>query len=279
MFTALVSVLFLGEGVGVVKAVSIIICISGVFCITQPDFIFENYQLNLPGGADVTYRKQNDTRFSQKESDGVFALNKTVGNLTGHNPPGNDVMNGIKARNDITTGNVAQSRKTKQMTYDYIGYILVTVTGFSTSLTCLFIRGSRVTELTWVIQIIWTLCISLLISVIPMLIFETPTVPKDLMSSLFLTGHIAFSFLATVSYYMAVNVASGVLVSLSYSSGVLFSMLAQYFIVNNIKPGHRNLLEISGAVLVLFASCMNPVYQLITERLETNVKKEMHEEK
>ena len=100
-----------------------------------------------------------------------------------------------------------------------------------------------------------------------MFIFESPNLPDDIYNVLYLTGHVTLSFLATVTYFVALNFASGILVTLNYSSGIVLSMLSQYFIVYKIHSGHRNLLEIGGAVLVLSATCMNPVYQLVSERL------------
>ena len=43
--TVVVCALFLKEIIGVVKFVSVIVCILGIFCITQPEFVFKNVNL------------------------------------------------------------------------------------------------------------------------------------------------------------------------------------------------------------------------------------------
>ena len=150
---------------------------------------------------------------------------------------------------------------------EYIGYTLVIVYGISQALTVFLIRGTSIIEVTYDIQLLWSHMVGFLVSLLLMFIFESPTLPEDIYNVFYLSGHVAFSFLATVTYFVALNFASGILVTLNYSSGIVLSMLSQYFIVYKIHSGHRNLLEIGGAVLVLSATCMNPVYLLVSERL------------
>ena len=151
--------------------------------------------------------------------------------------------------------------------HEYIGYSLVIVYGLSQALTVFLIRGTSIIQLSYDIQLLWSHMIGFLVSLLLMFIFESPTLPDDIYNGLFITGHVTLSFLATVTYFVALNFASGILVTLYYSFGIVLSMLSQYFIVYKIYSGHRNLLEIGGAVLVLSATCMNPVYQLVSERL------------
>ena len=93
-----------------------------------------------------------------------------------------------------------------------------------------------------------------MISVVLIIIVKTPTLPTNRYNCLYLTGHVSFSFFATVLYFVALNFGSGVLVTLNYSSAIVLSMLSQYIIVYDIQPGHRNAVEITGAALVLMVT-------------------------
>ena len=56
----------------------------------------------------------------------------------------------------------------------FVGYILVTLYGLNQSTTIYLIRGTAVATVTNEVQLIWTHCLALLVSLILMLIFEQP---------------------------------------------------------------------------------------------------------
>ena len=162
-----------------------------------------------------------------------------------------------------STSNIIPSRSSR---HEFIGYILVSISGFCSAATVLMIRGTKVKEVTSDVQVIYGHLFGFFISAFLMGVLEKPTLPSDALGMLYLVGHVIFSFSGTVCFYVALNMASGVLVALSYTTSIVFSMVAQYFILQDIQPGHRNLLEICGALLVLISACMNPVHQLVIEK-------------
>ena len=239
------SAIFLKERIGVVKVLAIILSIVGVVFITQPDFIFRKIQ-------------QEGFSFQNKT---WLQYDVTVNNES--------FQSGPMVNESNTTATSPDTSKY------YIGYILVTVCGFSGAGSVLFIRGmSSTDEVTSDVQVIGTHLIGFTISAILMGILEKPKLPVDLNGCMYLTGHVVFSFLGTLCFYLAVNVASGVLVVLAYTPAIAFSMIVQYFITFNIQPGHRNVLEICGAILVFVAACMNPVHQIVTEKKNKNKNEE-----
>ena len=82
--------------------------------------------------------------------------------------------------------------KRKGLSDSYQGYILVVVVGVSAAFTTLLLRGTKVHEVTCDIQLVWTHCLGVSISIILMGIMEKPELPQDLYLSL--AGHI-FSIL------------------------------------------------------------------------------------
>ena len=228
--------------------------------MTQPEFIFKNINL---GSFDEPQVKQNGM---ESVNDHNSTLNET--NVDGGMCDLNSTMLQNKTQLENTTcKSIFVMEKLKDTEQDYIGYILITAYGLSQGLTIYLIRGTTINDASYDVQLLWSHVVGFLVSLVLMLIFETPTLPNNIYNALYLTGHVIFSFLATVTYFIALNFASGVLVTLNYSFGIVLSMLSQYFIVRNVHSGHRNLMEIGGALLVLLAACINPVHYLIKEKL------------
>ena len=146
----------------------------------------------------------------------------------------------------------------------YIGYIMVLITGLSSAGPILIVRGTRIKDVPSDTQVIYGHFLGFIVSAVLMGCLEKPVLPHNINASLYLSGHIFFTLLGTVSFYAAINIASGVLVALAYTSVIVFSMAAQYAFMENIQPGHRNILEICGAILVLISASMNPLHQLFT---------------
>ena len=260
--TVVVSALFLKERIGVVKFVSVIICIIGIFCITQPEFVFKNVNLKSFGDLQDNEEEEYDN-FNNRSKTELYDIQcaLTIRSLSYE----------VQIEKRRICANLNKSMETPNLitgSHEYIGYTLVIVNGLSQAFKVFLIRGTSIIEVTYDIQLLWSHLIGFLVSLLLMFIFESPNLPDDIYNVLYLTGHVTLSFLATVTYFVALNYfASGILVTLNYSSGIVLSMSSQYFIVYKIHSGHRNLLEIGGAVLVLPATCMNPVYQLVSERL------------
>ena len=245
IFTAVVSSVFLKEKIGVIKALSIILSIVGVVFVTQPDFIFPKLQPE-----DFSFQNQTSLEYDA-----------TVNNEL--------IQSGSKINESNATVNSPDTSK------HYIGYILVTLSGLSCSSSVLFIRSMSSTgEVTSDVQVIATHVIGFVISAVLMGILEKPKLPVDLNGCLYLTGHVIFSYLGNVCFYVGLNIASGVLVVLAYTPAIVFSMIVQYFITFSIQPGQRNVLEIFGAILVFVAACMNPLHHTVTEKQDKNKNEE-----
>ena len=243
----------------------------GAICLTQPQFLFHNVQLGYFGKEELA--KRNCIEQFQ-----YWMQNNTIQNkMNNGSILGTATMNSrseIYSKGLFINDTLCDQDHLSSQLNTYIGYIMIVLTGLGTAVTTLFVRGTKVGELTCDIQLTWTHCLALCISAILMSILEKPTLPKDMYESLSLAGHVFFSFTATVSYYAALNITSGVLVHLAYAPAVVFSLLSQYLIVSNIKAGHRNVLEIVGVVLVFVAACINPLYHIIRERREQLAKQE-----
>ena len=54
---------------------------------------------------------------------------------------------------------------------------------------------------------------------------ENPVLPHGVDVNLFLLGHVTFTFIGTICFYVALNITSGVLVSFPYISVIVFSAI------------------------------------------------------
>ena len=172
--TVVVWALFLKERIGVVKFVSVIVCIVGIFCITQPEFVFKNV---------------NRQSFDNKDEYDNFNNTTEV----------DDIQCPLTIRNFSYEVQIEKNRKCSNLSksmenlnlitevQEYMGYILVIVYGLSQALTVFLMRGTSIIEVTYDIQLLWYHMIGFLVSLLLMFIFESPTLPDDIYNVLFLT--------------------------------------------------------------------------------------------
>ena len=170
-------------------------------------------------------------------------------------------------KQEFTVPDDNSTQQSGDISKNYLGYILIVTYGLSSASSLLLVRAiSNSYEVATDIQVTWMHLMGLTISAILMGIFEKPKLPRNIMESLYLSGHIIFSFIGTFSYHLAFQLTSGVLVVLANTPAIVFTVLIQYYVTYNIRPGHRNVLEVCGSILIFIAAGMNPVYQIITNR-------------
>ena len=112
----------------------------------------------------------------------------------------------------------------------------------------------------------WTLLYGSIISAVLMLIFEIPTLPQNWIDILYILVHglsygITWSSIIIVAFYL-----SGNTVNIIISTMVVFMLIPQYTILSSIYPGHRNWVEVLGAVLVLMGSSLGSIIKLLSAK-------------
>ncbi len=187
--------------------------------------------------------------------------------------PENGYSNSILYHQNTILESLANNSNTTTMP-TYVGYLLATAAGSCSPFAVLITRGTSIQNESVHTQIIWVWTSGLVISTVAMLIFQHPILPGTLRDWLLLSGHVIFSFLGTVTFYLAINLTSGVLVNLTNTTSVIISLLAQYFVLQGLRPGHQNVLEVLGSVLVFIAASLNSLVQLAKEKCKlTNCSK------
>ena len=148
----------------------------------------------------------------------------------------------------------------------YIGYLMAVLSGVGTPVGIVVARGTSIQNEPSEIQVTWIWISGLALSTVTMVMFEHFVLPETLTDWLLLSGHVIFSFIGTATYYYAITLTSGVLVTLTYTTSVILSMLSQYVLTQGVMPGHHNVLEFLGSILVFIAATLNPIVQLVREK-------------
>ena len=86
--------------------------------------------------------------------------------------------------------------------------------------------------------------------------------PQHCSCQLFLAGHAISVGLVNICNSIAMILISPQVFSLIVNTKLGFQLFAQYTVLRNVNPGHRNVLEIVGGTGVFLGSCVSPIYSL-----------------
>ena len=108
----------------------------------------------------------------------------------------------------------------------------------------------------------WSFLSNTALSVIIMLIFETPCLPTGSYDILNIVLHCLCFAILWPFYMYAVKYISGNTCNIIFSMNVVLMLIAQYTILSSILPGKRNWIEVLGVVLVLSGSTLTSVMEI-----------------
>ncbi len=147
----------------------------------------------------------------------------------------------------------------------WLGIILSIVAGLSLTLISLVRRHTQLKTLDADILSFWDFLLSSIPSVIVMLILEDPILPpiSDHKSYTLLTIHvISASFVSICTTFSAARL-SGTTAAIIGCFALIWLLLAQYTVLAEVNPGHNNVFEYLGLVLVFIGSLGQPISTLI----------------
>ena len=153
------------------------------------------------------------------------------------------------------------------------GYMYTVLHGMAVSSRILTFKALRNKDVDTFVVIFWGSLVGMVVSIIFTLIFETPVIPSSVKEILFILGHgssIAFrqvTILVQVAYLEA-----GIANVISIGSGAAFTALFQYTFLKDIMPGHRNVLEVCGIVLVVLGATLTVLMQILKLKVNKNNK-------
>lgn len=205
---------------------SALLCVTDIVLMIQPQFIFK-YFLNVR------------TIYTHPVCPRHFEYNDTIN---------------ISLAHDLDVG---------ANDYDVIqdetkGYIIMLVATVS-FLISLHVLKYKLEEVNGFVILFWMSIVGVLLSGVPMIVLETPVLPKSPTCVTLLFAHSLSTAFDTLSIVYALSVLSTQAFSILSSLLIIFIMIAQYTVLSNVNPGHRNLIEIIGAIVVFVGCVWEPI--------------------
>ena len=145
-----------------------------------------------------------------------------------------------------------------------IGYILAVCTGFVITLDMLTVRyyPSYFSNKNIFIALFWTYALGTIASLVIMVIFEDPQIPAGCREYFFIGCHLlSYVFILPLFMYGS-SVTSGNTANIISTSSIIAMLAAQYTILKNIHPGHRNWIEVLGVFIVLLGATISSILEL-----------------
>ncbi len=128
--------------------------------------------------------------------------------------------------------------------------------------------------------VFWTCFSGAAASFVVMGFAEKPVFPETMTDLALLFGHVGTYMFMPGLYFYGCTIIDGNIITIILSSVIIYMVVAQYTFMSHTFPGHRNWIEVFGALLV-FASCvLAPTVTSISKKKETDQteKKDSEEE-
>ena len=206
------------------KALAIPVCTMGVILVLQPPFMFHKQNGVEFNSTFTNYTHQSDGQIDQQRED---------------------------------TGDLLISTA--------IGYVLAVICGVSTNICSSITKYSSdfYTKRNILISLIWTNVVGTMFSVIVMLIVEEPILPVSFRDTVLVGGH-CFAYVLLMPFFMYGSLLiSGSLGAIIRSLNLLIVLAAQYLLMKDIFPGHRNWMEVFGVILVLLGAIFSSIIEIV----------------
>ena len=247
----ILSRILLKEKTTPIKWLSIFLSIVALFLVVQPDFIFKtNKESEVDNGesyigAYASYVVHKFARFSDLTQSNVFYLNGM-----------NESVN--------STTNIPDQDSSASVEMEILGYFFLLIAGCSSSATNVFQKFRLNNENPLAINF-WT---SFVMTVIPLVLsliveWDSITFPTDPINILLVLGQ---SFALATSYIFgirAISMAPAIWIIMAYSIQIFFLIIAQHTILSGVQPGKDNWIEVFGAVVVVIAAVLSPLWEFI----------------
>ena len=238
-----------------IKSISIILSILAVFLIIQPSFIFGTYESFEDRGDE-----QEESAIMQilkMWDDKQITFNRAPFPKGFWNNTANETTLPPTEIPVVSTGD------------EILGYLMMILSGASGAANTV-IQKAKMNDVNPLILNFWTSIAMTLVPLILCLIieFDDLTFPTDAESILLILGQ---SFASAFSFMLAlqgVRRTTAIWITLALSLQIFFLIISQYTILHSIAPGKDNWIEIFGAVVVIIAAVIPPVWEVITTKLD-----------
>ena len=235
LYSSIVTVI-LTRGYRLSELVSVAVCLVGITLITQP------WAFNTSA-----YESHSICFESKADREDKFISNTSV--VTTDLSPYDDLQ-----LNQTTTENQSH------VGWLY-GFISVGIASVS-EVTLFFVLNRKLIDIDPFAITFWLAVGCLLMSVVAMGLFETPTFPSDGICQALLFAQCSSGSIANIFATVSVFLISPLTYTLLFNSHVVFMAIAQYTILRNVLAGQRNAAEICGIIVVCIGCILDPCFKL-----------------
>ena len=162
---------------------------------------------------------------------------------------------------------------TSTATSTFIGYILSVATGILGNIISSVTKYNSefYTNKNIIISLEWAALVATIFSAIVMFIVEEPTLPTSIrVTALVFVHTLSYLFIYPLFCYGSLLI-SGSLNAIIRSLLLLIVLAAQYLLMKDIFPGHRNWIEVVGVFLVLFGAIFSSIMELVKQNVSEKV--------
>jgi drug/metabolite transporter (DMT)-like permease len=147
------------------------------------------------------------------------------------------------------------------------GYVICLVSALIT-VTYMHVVKYKLQNLNLFVYNFWAAIFGLVTSFCIMAATEEPVLPSISLCIIMLLVTILFAGSYGICDYRAYQLLDPVIVALIHTLQIALTFGLQYTILTRINPGHANVLEICGALLIFVGNALIPAYVLIQFRLK-----------
>ncbi len=277
---------WLKEKLTVLKCISILLCWGGIVAIIQPSFtvgLFDDGSDSLVNtslygiipvldnvAAPEETAKHNQAHhklFRPNHGLSAFFQNHFYhhkGKLTFFDYFSDTIL--TKAAQTDSSSPLQQHTLTQKLIF---GYLFIVCHGIVTSTRYLNYKLVRRRDISTFLVIFWGSLAGIILSTVMTFSIEKPVVPSDAKQVVLMLGHgFSIGLQHVCQVFQAQYLELTVVTILTVSSGLFFMTMFQYTFLHNIMPGHRNLLEICGILLVVYGATQTALSELCKGNLK-----------
>ena len=150
------------------------------------------------------------------------------------------------------------------------GYILACIGGIGAG-TSFDINAVLLSNLEPITTAMYFSSLCFVVSLLISFYFEALVVVGTMWQYLFISGHCIASAMNTYFTIYSTRKIGGVKFSLVCSIQVVLILVIQYDFMGRIMPGHRNWMEVVGALILVIGATISPIFEIVQLKREINI--------
>lgn len=256
-----------------------VISCAGIVCLSQPDFLFHTHSASgfvkdpCPCAAMQGYEDKQrieECRIDDNYQNWTAPLPHKP-NLTSHVNISADQT--FEDRIDIADGievDIYQSSPIPGLRGETFGYLVMAITGITMSITLQITELYLLPKFHYSVISFWFALLGTLMSMIAMLALESPRMVSGWVCNSLLLLHCllasCINLLLNLGLYYVTSEETAILSTIC----VVCLFIAQNTFLVDIQPVKGNVYEYVGAVLIVVACLLDPIYRISRSRLDSS---------